>query len=345
MSSQIDQFIHKVPPLMWVFAGLVFIAVFIIVLTILERDVQKVERKVLGRLGQYTSSQFDEGADADQKPEGLAGLLTLLRGKLAAREDAGKNEQNPDDQAGSDLEDQLMKAQIDMRPTEWKIMSVIIGVVFFIALTLRVSIFVGIAGGAAVGYFGPRFFLTFRQGQRLRKIDAQLAAVVPMLSNSMKAGMTFAQAVESVAKQGPEPIKIEFDRVAREVRLGISLDEALARMVRRNASEDLDLMVTAVQIHHRVGGNLAETLDSIADTIRQRVRIKGEMRTLTSQARVSGWIIALLPFLLGLFLTVVEPSYFLPMFHQLPGIIMLVIALVSILAGIMIIRKIVDIDV
>ncbi len=345
LTSRITHFVDLVPPLMWVFAAMVFIAIVIVVVNLLEKDVRKAEKQVLGRLGQYTATEFEAVGEGAGRATGLAGLLATLRSKLAAREDANKPDAGTAEPVQDELEDQLMKAQINLRPTEWKIISGIVGAVFFIAITVRLNIVAGLLGGIAIGYFGPRFVLTFRARQRLRKIDNQLAAIVPMLSNSLKAGMTFAQAVESVAKQAPDPIRIEFDRVAREIRLGISMDEALARMVGRNASEDLDLLVTAVQIHHRVGGNLAETLDSIADTIRQRVRIKGEMRTLTAQARASGWIIALLPFFLGLFLTLVEPTYFLPMFHELPGLILLGIAGVSVFGGIMIIRKIVDIDV
>jgi tight adherence protein B len=127
--------------------------------------------------------------------------------------------------------------------------------------------------------------------------------------------------------------------------LGISVDDALNHMVKRNQSEDFDLMVTAVQIHRVVGGNLAEILDTIAHTIRERVRIKGEIRTLTAQARASGWIITLLPIGLAAVLTVISPDYFTPMFHETLGIVMLAMGGFSMLIGFALIQKIVKIEV
>jgi tight adherence protein B len=127
--------------------------------------------------------------------------------------------------------------------------------------------------------------------------------------------------------------------------LGISVDDALQHMVRRNVSEDFDLMVTAVQIHRVVGGNLAEILDTIAHTIRERVRIKGEISSLTAQARASGWIITILPLGLAGMLEVISPDYFNPMFHETMGIVMLAIGGFSMAIGFAIIQKIVKIEV
>jgi tight adherence protein B len=137
----------------------------------------------------------------------------------------------------------------------------------------------------------------------------------------------------------------ELARITREQQLGVPLVEALTRMVRRNDSEDMRLMLTAVQIQQQVGGNLAEILDTIEFTIRERIRIKGEIKTITSQARVSGYILIGLPFALGGILSMLAPSYFTPMLHQTIGQIMLGIGGFFLLCGYAIIRKIVNVRV
>jgi tight adherence protein B len=115
--------------------------------------------------------------------------------------------------------------------------------------------------------------------------------------------------METIATELPAPISKEFERVVQEVRLGLSVEQSLDNMLRRVPSEDLDLVITAVNIQREVGGNLAEVLDTISFTIRERVRIKGEIKTLTAQGRISGWIISLLPIALGLLLYAINPEY------------------------------------
>ena len=116
-----------------------------------------------------------------------------------------------------------------------------------------------------------------------------------LLANSLRAGSSFLQSVEMVCREAQPPISTEFSRVIREVNLGLPLDDALANLGRRMKSDDLDLMITAIAIQHQVGGNLAEILDTIAYTIRERVRIKGEIKTLTAQQRMSGYVVGFLP--------------------------------------------------
>src|SRR5262249_33568782 len=147
-------------------------------------------------------------------------------------------------------------------------------------------------------------------------------------------------------------VSTEFQRVIREVNLGLPFETAMENMVRRVRSEDLELMATAINIQHTVGGNLAEILDTIAETIRERVRIKGEIRTLTAQQRLSGYIVGFLPVGLLLFLMVVAPKFMNPMFQIPPGIagvplrvILLAIAGIMMGIGFLLIRRIVAIEV
>ena len=162
--------------------------------------------------------------------------------------------------------------------------------------------------------------LRFRQSRRTSAFEAQLGDTIILLSNALKAGLSFAQAMSTVAKNATPPISEEFGRATREIALGIPVDDALQHMVQRNKSEDFDLLVTAVQIQRVVGGNLAEILDTIAYTIRERVRIHGEIRTITAQARMSGMIITLLPIGLALFLFFVQPSVLRPDGPEDPGL-------------------------
>ena len=183
------------------------------------------------------------------------------------------------------LADDLQKADLKLKSSEWLLMVVGLGIAVGAAASRcassRRSRFIPCP---IVVYIFSGFYLKFRQRRRTRAFNNQLGDTLMLLSNALKAGHSFAQALASVAKNANPPIADEFARATREIALGINVDEALNHMVQRNKSEDFDLMVTAVQIQRVVGGNLAEILDTIAFTIRERVRIQGEIRTLTAQA-------------------------------------------------------------
>jgi tight adherence protein B len=166
-----------------------------------------------------------------------------------------------------------------------------------------------------------------------------------MLANAMRAGYSFPQAIDSIAKTGAAPVADEFGRVVREMNLGAPIEHALANLVKRVGSDDLDLIVTAVLIHSQVGGNLAKILDGISHTIRERIRVKGQISALTAQARASGWIITLLPVAVASLLYLITPSYFGAMFRHPAGIAMLVFAFIAIVIGNALIRRIVAIRV
>jgi tight adherence protein B len=206
--------------------------------------------------------------------------------------------------------------------------------------------------GLVLGFMGPRLWLGRRKSGRLKAFNKQLPDTVTLIANALRAGSSFLQAIELVVRESRPPISTEFGRVIREVNLGLPFDVALENMVRRVKSEDFELMATAIAIQHQVGGNLAEILDSIAFTIRERIRIKGEIRTLTAQQRMSGYVVGGLPFFLALFIYLAAPSFFNPMFAKPPdvlgiplGVILLFIAMAAMGAGFYFIRKIVDIEV
>src|SRR6266508_938774 len=199
--------------------------------------------------------------------------------------------------------------------------------------------------GLVIGYFLPRFWVGRRIGGRLSAFNKQLPDTITLLSNSLRAGSSFLQSIELVSRETPPPMGEEMLRVVREVNLGLGMEEALHNMVRRIKSEDLDLMVTAISIQQSVGGNLAEILDTIAFTIRERVRIKGEVNTLTAQGRYSGYLVAFLPIAIAFMINLISPSFMQPLFTQTLGQILLAVGGVMMTIGFFAIQKITDIKI
>lgn len=171
---------------------------------------------------------------------------------------------------------------------------------------------------ALVGFiifsFIPNIYLAVRARQRVTSFNNQLGDTISLMANSLRSGYSFLQTLDLVAREAPEPVSSEFRRVVQEVGLGRTTEEALAGLLRRLPSDDLDLLITAVNIQHEVGGNLAQVLDTIGHTIRERVRIKGEIRTLTAQGRISAYVVTGLPIFLGIFISVLNPDYMAPIF-------------------------------
>jgi len=244
--------------------------------------------------------------------------------------------------------EQLNRADLKLRTSEYFMIQLGSMALFMLIALLRFGfpggiIQIVIAGIA--GYLLPGVYVKYRVGRRLRAFNGQLGDTLTLLSNALKAGYSFAQAIDTVAKNAVPPISEEFARAVREMNLGGSPDEALSNITKRIASADFDLVATAYSIHRTVGGNLAEILDNIAYTIRERVRIKGEIATLTAQARASGTLITFLPIVLATFMYFVTPTYFRPMFESFIGWALIAIGVFMIFIGNLIIRRVVAIEV
>jgi tight adherence protein B len=259
---------------------------------------------------------------------------------------------------GANLSRDIARADLKLKPSEFLLIWV--GTVFAVPLgMLALSVVFPTLGspivllvGAFVGFWIPRFWLNRRKSGRLGAFNKQLPDTITLIANALRAGSSFLQAIELVVRESRPPISTEFGRVIREVNLGLPFDQALENMVRRVRSDDLELMATAISIQHQVGGNLAEILDSIAYTIRERVRIKGEIRTLTAQQRLSGYVVGFLPIGLAGFLFIAAPGFMTPMFQKPPevaglpgGVVILIFGGIMMFIGFMIIRRIVDIEV
>lgn len=191
----------------------------------------------------------------------------------------------------------------------------------------------------------PTFILRARIKKRIKSLNEQLSDAIVLISNSLKAGYSFFQAIDIVAREMTGPMAEEFALLQKEVNLGLTTERALENLVERVKSDDLELVVIAVMIQRQVGGNLAEILDNISSTIRERVKIKGEVRTVTAQGRTSGYIISLLPVGLGLILFVINPGHISTLFTDPIGIAILVFSVMMELIGIYFISKIVKIEI
>ena len=259
---------------------------------------------------------------------------------------------------GANLARDIARADLHLKPSEFLLIwaGTIVGIPLAMLLLSPVLPALGnplfLLIGFLVGFLLPRFWLGRRKSGRLGAFNKQLPDTITLIANALRAGSSFLQAIELVVRESRPPISTEFGRVIREVNLGLPFDQALENMVRRVRSDDLELMATAISIQHQVGGNLAEILDSIAYTIRERVRIKGEIRTLTAQQRLSGYVVAGLPIGLALFLFVAAPGFMAPMFLNPPAILGLPAGVVILLfggfmmfIGFLFIRRIVDIEV
>jgi tight adherence protein B len=259
----------------------------------------------------------------------------------------------------ANLARELARADLALKPSEFLMIraGAIVGVpalVWLLGATMLPTLGNPLAWliGGVVGWWIPRFWLNRRKGRRLKDFNRALADTITLIANALRSGSSFLQAIEMVVRETQPPISTEFSRVIREVNLGLPFEQALANMVRRVRSDDLELMTTAISIQHQVGGNLAEILDSIAFTIRERVRIKGEIKTLTAQQRMSGYVVAGLPIGLVGVLMLIAPQFMDPMFQKPPemmglplGTIILGFGALMMFMGFMIIRRVVDIEV
>jgi tight adherence protein B len=201
--------------------------------------------------------------------------------------------------------------------------------------------------GAIAGAFIPGFYVKQKQKQRLQKFQDQLADMLSLMVNGLRAGYSTMQAMESISKELPPPVCDEFRRVVQEMQIGITMETALDNLLRRIPSPDLDFVITAINVQREVGGNLSEILDSISFTIRERVRIKGEVRVLTSQVRASGTLLSLIPIGLTCILWFLSPAYIMHMTDGGPICTAIIAVIVLALIGLsyFIMQKIADIEV
>jgi tight adherence protein B len=198
------------------------------------------------------------------------------------------------------------------------------------------------------GFFLPSTAIKHYRKKRIEKFNGQLVDALQQMSNALKAGLTFAQAIEAIARESLPPIQQEFGLFVKEVKLGVSLDDALMNMARRVGSDDLELVATSTNIARSLGGNMSEMFETISATIRERFRLEGKIDAITSQGRMQGWIVASMPLVLGLVLNYMRPDLMQPMFEGEKwwfGYLLIIGIGIMETIGILVIQKIVNIDV
>jgi tight adherence protein B len=256
---------------------------------------------------------------------------------------------------GSKMGRDLARADLKLRVVEFVAIKIgvgalgaAVGIYLAQAYSPAAMVLSAIVGGVLLS-FVPDMYVGHRAKGRVKRFNDMLGDTITMMSNALRGGYSFLQTLDMVSREAPSPVSDEFRRVVQEVGLGRTTEEALGNLYRRVPSDDLDLLITAVNIQHEVGGNLAQILDAIGHTIRERVRIKGEIQTLTAQGRISGYVITALPIFLAGYITLVNPDYMMPLFEfgfpPEAWCCMPVTSLVMIGLGYWSIMKIVDIEV
>ncbi len=292
------------------------------------------ERTVLDqRLGQYLGDEKEKDGDGRRQDSALTNWVTRRVEKTSF---------------GGNIARELARADVKLKVAEYVaviVISVILvgAIAWFLGSRQPISFLIG----AVIGLFLPKLYLNNQKSRRLKRFNEQLSDMINLMVNGLRAGYSTMQAMESVSKEMPSPICDEFRRVVQEMQLGIPMEAALDNLLRRIPSPDLDFMVTAINVQREVGGNLSEILDTISFTIRERVRIKGDIQTLTAQVRTSGSVLSLIPVFLTLVLWFLNPEYLLSLQGGGPfcsiGVIVAVVFLIS--TGYAIMMKIADIEV
>jgi tight adherence protein B len=319
------------PIYVFVVVGIIALILLVVGIVVSATDERNLVEE---RLGQY----IDRKQIEDQKKTMKAAPVTDWLNRKVEKSTFG-------DQIAKDL----ARADLKMKPGEYIGAQIILAVgVGAIAWWIGGRfLLLGIVG-AVVGAFLPRIYVKRQQSQRLIKFNDQLSDMLNLMVNGLRAGYSTAQAMEAVSKELPAPICDEFRRVVQEMQLGVPMDTALDNLLRRIPSDDLDLVITAINVQREVGGNLAEILDTISFTIRERVRIKGEIRVLTSQVMYSGRFLSLLPIFVVLVLYLVNRPYMMEFFietNQPCGYIALALAALLIILGYFVMNKLGEIEV
>jgi len=289
---------------------------------------------VIGRLGKATGTEVAEPA---AKKEGLREDFLWVLSQLS-RVMPRKNRLK-------EIQIKLIKAHVLMRAEEYIGLTLLAGVAFYtVIFLLSESILLGILG-ALLGLKIPGVVINSKIKKRSMAMTDQLPEALNIIANGLRAGFSFVQALAVVVRELDGPLPVEFSRILRENRLGKPMGDALHDMLERIENDDLEMLITALLIQRQVGGNLADVLDGISHTIRERVRIKGEIRTLTAEGRLSAIILSLLPVAVAFAIVLLNPGYIVTLIEDPVGIFMIIGAVIMQIIGIFFIRKIVAIDV
>ncbi len=246
------------------------------------------------------------------------------------------------------INESLRKADSQLKPVDFLALRVALSGLGFAIPYLFVGGIIGILvamAAAVAGYQVPQVWLNRRAEARAKKLEEQLPDTLTLLANSLKAGFGLLQSLSLAIEQLQHPIATELGQTVHETNVGSSIDEAFLDLSERCESYDLDIVVTAILVQRASGGNLAEILATVAETMRERIRIRGEITTLTAQQKMTGIVIGMLPVGVGGLLFLVSPEYMTPLWSESVGKMALGFAVVLESIGIMVIQRILDIDI
>ena len=200
-------------------------------------------------------------------------------------------------------------------------------------------------GMTIFGFFLPMLLVKHYRKRRIRKFNGQLVDSLQAMANAFKAGLTFQQAIEQVSKDSYPPLQQEFGLFVKEIKLGLPLEEALLNMAKRVGSDDLDLVAVSTAISRKLGGNMAEMYETLSGTIRERFRLEGKIEALTAQGKLQGWVVGAMPLILGVVLNYMRPDLMQPMLDHWFGWVLVTVIILMEIMGMLIIRRIVNIDI
>ncbi len=319
-----------------VIAGLVLVTAFVVGWLLFGTAMRAKQDKVMAaRMASITGTQQAGVSGTDKTAGGWIPESASSFGARFARSSGFSDR----------LDRELEAAGVTMRSGEFVVTSVVasvIGAVVGAAVLQSLILGLVVAGVAGVA---PTVILRMALKRREEKLREQLPDVLTILASSLRAGHSFLQALDTVAKEIAQPAASEFQRVVAEVRLGRPVDDALSALAERVGSTDFRWAVMAVNIQREVGGNLAEILDTVADTLRERATMRRQVRVLTAEGRLSAWVLGLMPFAIGLYMFAVNPEYIGLLFSTRLGLIMLIVAACLLIVGVYWMKKVVDIDV
>lgn len=317
---------------LWVGGGLALLLILVGVVITITGEKSLVEERV-GKYLEETPQELEFGESEGQDSAFLTDWINTRVEKSSV---------------GENIKRELAQADLQLKPGEYVAIIGLssIGLGVFSYYFFNQSILFALLG-FVLGPFIPRIFVKRQQVGRLKRFSDQLPDMLNLMVNGLRAGFSTMQAMEAVSRELPAPISDEFRRVVQEMQLGIPMEKAMENLLRRIPSDDLDLVITAINVQREVGGNLSEILENISHTIRERIRIKGEIKTLTAQVVYSGRFLSVLPVILSLVLWAVNRPYMMQFFLEprVCGIGMLCCGAVMIVIGYAAMAKIADIEV
>lgn len=241
------------------------------------------------------------------------------------------------------IKSKLLQAYVKMKPIEFIEVSLLSGLVLASILYLLAGKWLIVIIGFVAGFKIPEMVIETIRQKRAKQLNDQLPQALSLIANGLRAGFSFTQAMAVVGREMEAPIADEFSKVLRDNSYGKTMEEALQDLGKRTDDEDLDIFITTLVIQQQVGGDLSEVLDIISETIRERVKLKGDIRTLIAQSKMSAWVIGILPVAIGAALFALNPSYMGTMLRDPLGLVLLAVAGGMMLIGAFILTKIVKV--